>query len=114
MDYMNKSVYLDATVPSYYHETRSELATLVDITQKWWDTQRQNYDLFVSDYTLAELLQGEYPKKDKLIELISDLPSFDATDEIYEIAELYINQFVIAPQAFAVGTWLARRSVGKG
>lgn len=64
---MNKSVYLDATVPSYYFKERAELTTFTDITKKWWNTQRENYDIFISDYTLAELSQGDYPNQQKII-----------------------------------------------
>lgn len=92
---MKKSVYLDTTVPSYYYEERTELTVFIDITKKWWDSQRQNYDVFISDYTLAELNQGKYPNQQQVIDLVAELPIFEASTEIDEIAELYINQFVM-------------------
>ena len=39
--------------------------------------------------------QGNYPNQDKVIELVSELSIFEASPEIDEIAELYINQFVM-------------------
>ena len=51
---MNKTVYLDATVPSYYYEERPELTAFIDITKKWWDTQKENYEVFISDYILSQ------------------------------------------------------------
>ena len=52
---MFKTVYLDTTVPSYYYEERLELTAFIEITKKWWDTQKQNYEVFISDYTLRNL-----------------------------------------------------------
>jgi hypothetical protein len=110
---MKKTVYLDATVPSYYCDERPELAAFVDIIKKWWDTQRENYDVYISDYTLAELTQDEYPNKEEIIELLSDLPSFDASQEIDEIAQLYINQFVMPKDDYGDAFHLACASVHK-
>jgi predicted nucleic acid-binding protein len=92
---MNKSVYLDTTIPSYYYEERLETTAFAEITRKWWDTQRFDFDIFVSDYTIAELNQGEYPNKEKILDLVSETLKFEASDEIDEIAGIYIDQFIM-------------------
>lgn len=54
---MKPSVYLDATVPSFYFEERpgTIMQAWREITVEFWDQARSGYDLFVSDETLREL-----------------------------------------------------------
>lgn len=110
---MKKSVYLDATIPSYYFDERNEIGPFVDITKKWWDTQRENFQIYISDYTLTELQQKQYPNKDKIIELVSNIESFEFSDEIDSIAEIYINQFVMPKGDFGDAFHLACASLNK-
>ena len=39
---------------------------------QWWETQRENYDLWLSDAVLFELSEGNYPKKEQLLELVRE------------------------------------------
>lgn len=88
---MIKSVYLDTTIPSYYYEKRKELVLHKKLTQQWWDTQRKSYDVYLSDLTLQELQQGDYPNKDKILELVSAILILPMADEIPQIVQAYLK-----------------------
>ena len=48
---MKKSVYLDSTIPNYYWDERASIKLFIEITRKWWDTESENYTVYISDYT---------------------------------------------------------------
>ena len=54
---MKPTVYLDATIPSFYYEDRpgTVMQAWREITVAFWDQVRDRYELFVSDETLREL-----------------------------------------------------------
>ncbi len=92
---MRNSVYLDSTIPSYYFDERKSLKPFVTVTQKWWKEERNNYDIFVSEETLDELNEGNYPNKIKVIEFTSKLPLLKPNEKIIEIAEIYLENYVM-------------------
>ncbi len=88
---MNKSVYLDTTIPSYYFDKRDSLKYPCEITRKWWDEESRYYDLFLSLVTIAELNRGNYPQKKNIINFVSSIKQLKPNDEIDQIAEYYIE-----------------------
>ncbi|OQW93773.1 MAG: hypothetical protein BWK79_09425, partial [Beggiatoa sp. IS2] len=61
------TVYLDTTIPSYLFDEREELKTLVQITKQWWGEERPQFEVYVSEETLLELNQGNYPNKSEVL-----------------------------------------------
>ena len=52
---MNSTVYLDTTIPSYLFDERDSLRLHIEITQKWWDEEANNFDIWASEATLDEI-----------------------------------------------------------
>ena len=92
---MKKSVYLDSTIPSYRFDERDSVKTFVEITQKWWDEERDNFDLFISSETINELQEGDYPNKDTVIESISEIEVLSFDDRVFDIAQIYIQNYLM-------------------
>lgn len=92
---MKKSVYLDTTIPSYYYEERIELALRQKITQQWWNGQKQNYDLYISEIVLTELNRGEYPHKDEILNLVNEIYILEIPNEIKDIVKIYIEKHIM-------------------
>ena len=93
---MIKSVYLDSTIASYYVDnTRIELAFLSDVTRKWWKNESKNYEILTSEYTFLELNRGNYPHKETALDFISGITILPVENEINDIAEAYIKEFVM-------------------
>lgn len=92
---MKKSVYLDSTIPNYYWDERTSIKLFVEITRKWWDTERDNYTIYISDYTLVELSRGNYPNKEKVLDFVSEIQKIEADKELDIIAEVYMKEFVM-------------------
>jgi hypothetical protein len=88
---MKKAVYFDSTIPSYLFDKRESIQYLCEITRKWWDEEKNNYDIFVSVETVAELNQGSYPRKPEILEFVQKLEQLKPTNEIEAIVNYYID-----------------------
>ena len=59
---MKPSVYLETTIPSYLTAWRSPelvMAANQEATRNWWDTSREKFELFVSEFVLIEVRSGD-------------------------------------------------------
>ena len=86
---MKPTVYIETTIPSYYHDDRPALQRDILRTREWWDVERDGYECFVSPVVLTELDQGDYPNKNDCLSLVADLPVLEILSEIEEISEAY-------------------------
>lgn len=112
---MKPTVYLDATIPSFYYEQRpgTVLQAWREITVEFWDKARASYECFVSDETLRELQETGYPeeKRGKCRALVSGLPRLALTPEVTDLAAYYVAEHLMPADdlgdAFhlALATW---------
>ena len=86
---MKPTVYIETTIPSYYHDRREEIAKEIARTRQWWDKERGEYECFVSPVVLEELQEGSYPHREECISLVGDFPSLALVGEIRIIAAAY-------------------------
>ena len=59
---MPHSIFIETTIPSLYVSRPSrDLLQLArqEFTREWWDTQRQQFDLFTSQLVLDEAADGD-------------------------------------------------------
>ncbi|MCY4467491.1 MAG: type II toxin-antitoxin system VapC family toxin [Thiotrichales bacterium] len=90
---MKSSVYIETTIPSFYHEVRTELDMVARRawTREWWDDHRKGYELFTSDAVIDELERGNFPNKDDALSLIGELPMLDIDQPVIETVSAYIS-----------------------
>ncbi len=93
---MNKlSVYLDTTIPSYLFEEREELQTFVQITRQWWAEERPNFEVYLSEETLSELKQGNYPNKTKVLNSLSEILMLPEDPQINTLVKVYLDNHLM-------------------
>ena len=91
-----EKVYLDSTIPSYRASELSENAvTLVrqKITIDWWDKNRGNYDLYISEVVLDEIKEGDTEEAKKRLELVGEASLLRNLPETEETAREYMKYF---------------------
>ena len=54
-----------------------------------------NYDIFISDAVMQELNEGNYPRKEKLIEFVSKIQLLPLIYDLEQIIEFYIDNYVM-------------------
>ena len=64
-------------------------------TRQWWEEFADQFDLVTSNAVLTELSRGTGEQTSERIALLSDLEVLAITDEIREIAKIYIAKLVM-------------------
>jgi predicted nucleic acid-binding protein len=94
---MNPRVYIETTIPSFYHEFRTEPEMLARRawTREWWDERRSDFDLVTSEAVIDELAKGDFPQKNDALALIEKVPLVDIDEASADIVEAYIKHHVM-------------------
>jgi predicted nucleic acid-binding protein len=94
---MKRRVYIETSIPSFYHETRTEPEMIArrDWTRQWWADAPSRYELVTSAAVVDELRRGEYPNKEKCLQLIQDIRLITSEPEIFGIVQTYIAHHVM-------------------
>ncbi len=90
-------VYVETTIPSFYHEIRQEpeMVARRAWTREWWDEHRMDYEVFTSDAVVDELERGDFVIKQDALKLIEELPQLEIDQAIADIVSAYLAQKVM-------------------
>ncbi|CAN2042103.1 DNA-binding protein [Candidatus Magnetomoraceae bacterium gMMP-15] len=112
---MKSTVYIETTIPSFYHETRTgaEFVAMRNWTCQWWDVRKKFFDCFISVAVLDELEDGDYPKKEEKIRLLNGIDYLEINDAIEEIVEVYIVNYLMPKDVVGDALHLAIASFHK-
>ena len=92
------AVYIETTIPSFFYTARTDTRSLARQrwTREWWHEIGPSFELHSSDAVIAELHRGTLEDlKIQRIELISNLKLLEATDEVLDIATIYVDRVVM-------------------
>ena len=86
-------VYVETTVPSFYHEERTAPGIVArrEWTQRWWVSASDRYELVTSPAVLNELAGSMPERSAKRLSLVRDLPLLSLEPAIAEIVQTYIR-----------------------
>lgn len=112
---MKSMVYIETSIPSFYHEVRSEAEMVArrHWTRKFWDAGSEDYLLVTSAAVLEELENGEFPNKIDALRLIRSLPLLPTPQEIPEIVQAYVEHKVMPADPAGDALHLAMASYHK-
>jgi hypothetical protein len=85
------TVYIETSVISYLRQRPSSQVVMAAhqlLTRKWWDTERTNYELVVSQYVLDEASGGDATLAAERLQLLKGIP--------------------LLPDALCSGDWFSR------
>ena len=90
-------VYVETTIPSFYHEARTTPDSLArrDWTRRWWADAAGYHELVTSVAVLNELEDGPPEHRAAWLSLVDDLPLLTIDPAIVEIVETYIRHRVM-------------------
>jgi len=90
---MKKSVYIETSIPSYLTARPSRdvrAAAWQEITTEWWDSARQDYEIFTSELTIIEASAGNQEAAERRLLVLLEIPELKIDEEVQELAELLI------------------------
>ncbi|GBU20468.1 hypothetical protein R80B4_00346 [Fibrobacteres bacterium R8-0-B4] len=110
MDNSEKSVYIETTIPSLITARPSrDIDTFYrqNVTKRFWETERHNYDLYISNYVLSECKRGDPEFAKMRLSLIDGIQILDTNQDIEELAKEYHKLMNIPTAAEIDGFHLA-------
>jgi hypothetical protein len=102
MENAKKSLYLESTIPSYATARGSKdviKAARQSMTKLFWEQERHNYELVVSQYVIDECSLGDREAAQKRLELISGIPVLETSERVEELAAIYQKYLNIPDRA---------------
>jgi hypothetical protein len=107
------TVYIETTVPSYYHETRRTPEAIMwrSATRTWWDLHRHRYELATSDFVIAELRNSPAGKARAMLEMMAPVRRLAERPETQEVAAYYVEHKLMPEDAVGDAAHLAMASV---
>jgi hypothetical protein len=88
-------VYLETTIPSYLTGWLSRdliMAAHQQTTREWWETRRQDFEVFVSQFVIDEAGLGDPDAARRRLEMLADLPLLDASEEATKLADALMKR----------------------
>ena len=99
---MTKRVYIETTIPSYLAAWPSRdllQAARQQITHDWWNHDRRNYDLCISQIVLDEAAAGDADAAKRRLPFLQNLPLLDLTDAAGDLAKAIIGSGLLPQKA---------------
>ena len=90
-------VYVETTIPSFYHETRTapEIVARHEWTRQWWAVAHSRYELVTSPAVLDELAGGPEERVGDWLSLVQKLPLVPIVPAIVDIVRAYLQHKVM-------------------
>src|SRR5437868_3407384 len=85
-------VYVETTIPSFYHERRTtpEIVARRTWTRQWWDVAAGSFELATSPAVVEELSHGPADRRQEWLALIQDLPLLQVEPAVLEVVQAYM------------------------
>ncbi len=99
---MKPKIYIETSIISYLTARMSNdlrVAANQSITIEWWETIRPNFELFISEFVVAEASAGNSSAARKRLEIIANLPTLIVTDSVRTLAKALITNGPIPSKA---------------
>ncbi len=90
-------LYVETTIPSFHYNQRPEpeMVARCNWTRQWWNNQIGGFEAATSYLVIEELEKGDHPQESEKLALVKPLPLLAVTPDVIEIAEVYIERFVM-------------------
>jgi predicted nucleic acid-binding protein len=96
------TVYIETSVVSYLRQRPSSQVVMAAhqlLTHRWWDTERTNYELVVSQYVLDEASAGDPTLAAERLQTLDGIPLLPDAPEITEIADEIMSRAILPAKA---------------
>jgi predicted nucleic acid-binding protein len=111
---MKPKLYVETSVISYVTARPSRdliVAANQQLTQEWWDTRREQFDLYVSQLVVQEAEAGDVHAARRRLQALADLKLLELTEESLSLANHLVQEGPIPTKAvedalhIALATW---------
>ncbi len=91
------TIYIETSIPSFYHTLRTDPESIArrNWTYQWWRENTEKSILMTSAAVITELRKGTSEKTKDRIALLDGIEILAITDEVVDIAHIYIDKLVM-------------------
>jgi predicted nucleic acid-binding protein len=96
------TVYIETSIISYLRQKPAKDVVTAShqlLTHRWWDSERGNYDLVVSQYVVDEASAGDPALAADRLNILTGIPRLPGDPEIDRIAEEILTRAILPPKA---------------
>lgn len=96
------TVYIETTIVSYLRQRPSSqlvMAARQLLTHQWWDEERSNYELVISQYVIDEASAGDPKLAAERLKSLESIPQLPLDEEIATIADEIMARAILPPKA---------------
>jgi hypothetical protein len=90
---MKQKVYIETSIIGYLTSRPSnDLRAMANqsTTIEWWETRMPQFDIFISEFVVAESSQGNPKSAARRLAFISNIPELVITDTVRELAKALV------------------------
>lgn len=99
---MKPTIYVETTIPSYLTARPSRdliIAAHQSVTRTWWESQRTEFELFVSLNVLTEAGAGDPGAAEERLNALAGIPLLEVTEEAIRLADRFVHDVPMPPKA---------------
>jgi len=99
---MKQTVYIETTVFSYLtaHPSRNLVAAAwQQVTSEWWESQRDRFELYISELVMAEAERGDPDAAQRRLAQLQGIPELSVTEETIAFAEKLVVEGALPSNA---------------
>lgn len=107
---MRRTVYVETSVISYLAARPNRdliVAAHQQVTHDWWRWRRRDFDLYVSQVVLDEILVGDPEAVERRVNFLSGLPFLDFPPGVADLAATLIEKLRLPARAKADAAHIA-------
>jgi len=99
---MSETVYIETSILGYLTARPSRdlvVAANIEITREWWDTRRNDFQLYSSQAVVKETSQGDAAISSQRLEIIRNLALLDLNQSVLALGEQFLGRSSLPAKA---------------
>jgi hypothetical protein len=95
-------IYVETSIPSYLTARQSDdvrARANRETTLEWWEARRSDFDLFISEFVVAEAGLGDPDAARRRLAVIESIPELEVTEEARSLGKALISEGPIPHRA---------------
>ena len=92
---MKPKVYIETSIPSYLtSRPRNDLRAMANqnTTIEWWENRRTEFDIYISEFVVAESSQGDLEAAGHRPAAIKEISELDVTEEVRQLGRALVAE----------------------
>jgi hypothetical protein len=92
---MKQKVYIETSIVSYLTAKPSnDLRAMANqnTTIEWWESRMAEFEIYISEFVVAEASQGNAEAAERRLSVIADIPELELTETVRELGKVLVSE----------------------